>query len=167
MLPKKPADFDPDDESPESAPLDQQVLLSLVGYNCRRAYITIMPLFEKRMAKFELRPVDFTVLSLLKANPNINQKRLSNAINVSPPNLATLLDRLEQRGLVMRQRNPQDRRSQVLALTAAGMRMCVKAEKTASELELKATEMLSESERAQLIGLLQKMFMPDGDDPAR
>lgn len=162
MLPKKPADFDPDDESPESVPLDQQLLLSLVGYNCRRAYITIMPLFEKRMAKFELRPVDFTVLSLLKANPNINQKRLSKAINVSPPNLATLLDRLEQRGLVMRQRNPQDRRSQVLALTAAGMRMCVKAEKTTCELELKATEMLSESERAQLIGLLQKIFMQDG-----
>ncbi|MGC8141384.1 MarR family winged helix-turn-helix transcriptional regulator, partial [Salmonella enterica] len=64
------------------------------------------------------------MLSLLKANPNINQKRLSKAINVSPPNLATLLDKLEQRGLVVRQRNPQDRRSQVLALTPAGMRMC-------------------------------------------
>ena len=160
MLPKKPADFDSDDDTTQQGALDQQLLLSLVGYNCRRAYITIMPLFEKRMAKFELRPVDFTVLSLLKANPDINQKRLSKAINVSPPNLATLLDKLEQRGLVMRQRNPEDRRSQVLALTTAGMRMCTKAEQTAIELELKATEMLSDAERAQLIALLQKMFLP-------
>lgn len=165
MLPKKPAEFDHDDGTPHDTPLDQQVLLSLVGYNCRRAYITIMPLFEKRMAKFELRPVDFTVLSLLKANPSINQKRLSKAINVSPPNLATLLDKLEQRSLVARQRNPEDRRSQVLVLTSAGMRMCVKAEKTASELEQKATEMLSESERGQLITLLQKIFMADGGTP--
>jgi len=161
MLPKKPAEFELDDADTADAapPLDQSVLLSLVGYNCRRAYITIMPLFEKRMAKFELRPVDFTVLSLLKANPNINQKRLSKAINVSPPNLATLLDRLEQRDLVMRQRNPQDRRSQTLVLTAAGMRMCVKAEKTAAELEEKATEALNDAERAQLITLLQKIFI--------
>ncbi|ASU37020.1 MarR family transcriptional regulator [Herbaspirillum sp. meg3] len=161
MLPKKPAEFELEDADTADAapPLDQSVLLSLVGYNCRRAYITIMPLFEKRMAKFELRPVDFTVLSLLKANPNINQKRLSKAINVSPPNLATLLDRLEQRDLVMRQRNPQDRRSQTLVLTAAGMRMCVKAEKTAAELEEKATEALNDAERAQLITLLQKIFI--------
>jgi DNA-binding MarR family transcriptional regulator len=161
MLPKKPAEFELEDADTADAapPLDQSVLLSLVGYNCRRAYITIMPLFEKRMAKFELRPVDFTVLSLLKANPNINQKRLSKAINVSPPNLATLLDRLEQRDLVMRQRNPQDRRSQTLVLTAAGMRMCVKAEKTAAELEEKATEALNDAERAQLIRLLQKIFI--------
>lgn len=161
MLPKKPAEFELEDADAADAapPLDQSVLLSLVGYNCRRAYITIMPLFEKRMAKFELRPVDFTVLSLLKANPNINQKRLSKAINVSPPNLATLLDRLEQRDLVMRQRNPQDRRSQTLVLTAAGMRMCVKAEKTAAELEEKATEALNDAERAQLITLLQKIFI--------
>lgn len=163
MLPKKPAEFDLEDADTADAapPLDQSVLLSLVGYNCRRAYITIMPLFEKRMAKFELRPVDFTVLSLLKANPNINQKRLSKAINVSPPNLATLLDRLEQRDLLMRQRNPQDRRSQTLVLTAAGMRMCGKAEKTAAELEQKATEALSDGERAQLITLLQKIFISD------
>ncbi len=158
MLPKKPAEFELEDTD-TAPPLDQSVLLGLVGYNCRRAYITIMPLFEKRMAKFELRPVDFTVLSLLKANPNINQKRLSKAINVSPPNLATLLDRLEQRDLVMRQRNPQDRRSQTLVLTAAGARMCVKAEKTAAELEAKATEALSDAERAQLIALLQKIFI--------
>jgi DNA-binding MarR family transcriptional regulator len=42
-----------------------------------------------------LRAVDFSVLSLLNANPDITQKRLSQAINVAPPNLAILLDRLE------------------------------------------------------------------------
>lgn len=161
MLPKKPAAADSlEDHLPEVA-LDQHVLLGLVGYNFRRAYITIMPLFEKRMRKLELRPVDFTVLSLLKANPHINQKRLSRAINVSPPNLATLLDRLQQRGLLMRERNPLDRRSQTLALTDAGKRLCSKAEKTVKLLDVKATEQLSDVERAQLIGLLQKIFLSE------
>lgn len=140
-------------------PLDQRVLQDLVGYNCRRAYIRIMPLFEKRMAKYELRPVDFSVLSLLKANPNINQKRLSVAVNVSPPNLAILLDKLQDRGLLLRQRSPLDRRSQTLALTPAGLAMCTKAEKTASELETDATSALTDAERAQLIKLLQKIYL--------
>ncbi|NRR33119.1 MarR family transcriptional regulator [Oxalobacteraceae bacterium] len=137
--------------------LDQSLLFSLVGYNCKRAYLHIKPMFDKRMAKYDLRPVDFTVLSLLKANPNISQKRLSGAIHVSPPNLATLLDRLEQRGLLERQRNPLDKRSQTLVLTEEGLRLCAKAEKTASELEASASSALSDAERAELIRLLQKI----------
>lgn len=137
--------------------LDQSLLLSLVGYNCKRAYLHIKPMFDKRMAKYDLRPVEFTVLSLLKANPNISQKRLSDAISVSPPNVATLLDRLEQRALLQRQRNPLDKRSQTLVLTAEGLRLCDKAEKTASELEATASNALTDAERAELIRLLQKI----------
>jgi DNA-binding MarR family transcriptional regulator len=142
-------------------PLNQSLLLSLVGYNCRRAYINISPLFQKRMEKFELRQVDFTVLSLVRANPNINQKRLSKAIDVSQPNLATLLDRLEKRGLLMRQRNPLDKRSQTLVLTAEGVALCIKAEKTAIELDRKATAALTDTEREQLLQFLQKLFLAD------
>ena len=137
--------------------LDQSLLFSLVGYNCKRAYLHIKPMFDKRMAKYDLRPVEFTALSLINANPNINQKRLSEAINVSPPNLATLLDRLEARGLLQRQRNPLDKRSQTLVLTAEGARLCAKAEKTATALDAEASSALSDAERAQLISLLQKI----------
>ena len=137
--------------------LDQTVLISLIGYNCRRAYLNIMTKFTRRMAKFELRPVEFTVLTLLKANPNISQKRLSVAISVSPPNLATLLDRLENRNLLVRQRNPMDKRSQTLILTPEGMRMCVKAEKAVVDLEAAAALGLSSEEHTLLISLLQKI----------
>lgn len=159
MPPKKQLEFIEAVQEAAEQPLDQNVLQSLVGYNCRRAYVSILPLFEKRMAKYQLRPVDFSVLSLLKANPNINQKRLSDAVNVSPPNLATLLDKLQERGLLLRQRSPLDRRSQTLVLTAAGLSMCSKAEKTASELEADATSTLTDAERAQLITLLQKIYL--------
>jgi DNA-binding MarR family transcriptional regulator len=144
-------------------PLDHTLLLSLVGYNCRRAYLTIVPYFNERMEEFKLRPVDFSVISLLNANPNITQKRLSKAVNVSPPNLAILLDRLEQRGLIIRQRNPLDKRSQTLVLTSEGTKLCAKAEKTASELELQATSRLTDGERAELLRLLQKIYLNDGD----
>lgn len=145
-------------------PLDQQVLLGLVGYNCRRAYLSIMPLFHERMSEYDLRAVDFSVMSLLHANPNITQKRLSNAINVSPPNLAILLDRLEARGLLLRQRNPLDKRSQTLILTPGGERLARQAEQTVSKLEAEATSALTNAERQQLLALLQKIFTPASNE---
>jgi DNA-binding MarR family transcriptional regulator len=143
----------------EESALDQGSLLGLVGYNCRQAYLSIMPLFVKRMAKYDLRPAEYTVITLINANPNMTQKQLSQAINVSPPNLATLLDRLEARGFVQRQRNPNDKRSQILVLTTEGRKLCKKADKTAFELENEATSMLSDAERAELLRLLQKVFL--------
>jgi DNA-binding MarR family transcriptional regulator len=168
MPTKKHAQFVTAVQEAADQPLNQDLLLSLVGYNCRRSYLAIMPLFEKRMGKLALRGVDFSVLSLLKANPNITQKRLSQAINVSPPNLAILLDRLETRGLLLRQRNPLDKRSQTLILTAEGLRLCAEAEQTVSDLETEATSMLTGRERTQLLRLLQKIFLsqPGGDEQA-
>jgi len=157
---RKHAEFVSAVQEAAEQPLKQDLLLSLVGYNCRRAYLNIMPLFAQRMEQYDLRTADFSVLSLLRANPNITQKRLSQAINVSPPNLAILLDRLEERGLVVRQRNPLDKRSQTLVLTPGGARLCAQAESTAAALEQDATAMLSPQEREQLLALLQKIFLP-------
>lgn len=161
-MPSKPQTKSPASVEPATGdPLDQSKLLNLVGYNLRRAYLlNITPIFRKRMAKYQLKPVEYTILALLKANPNINQKRLSQAINVSPPNMATLLDRLEARDLLSRQRNPSDKRSQTLVLTSEGLGICTKAEKTIGELDLDATAVLSDQERTTLIALLQKLFMP-------
>jgi DNA-binding MarR family transcriptional regulator len=149
----------------DSSTLEQGSLLRLVGYNCRQAYLHIMPVFMKRMAKYELRPVDYTILTLVNANPDINQKRLAQAINVSPPNLAPLLDRLEHRSLLLRQRNPADKRSQSLALTPEGRRLCVNADQTAFDLECSATNALTDEERGELLRLLQKVFL-NGGHPA-
>ncbi|WBS00694.1 MarR family transcriptional regulator [Pseudoduganella sp. SL102] len=160
MPTKKQKEFVDAVQEAADQPLNQDMLLSLVGYNCRRAYLAIMPLFHERMSELDLRAVDFSVLSLLLANPNITQKRLSGAINVSPPNLAILLDRLELRGLLVRQRNPLDKRSQTLVLTREGARMAAQAEQRVAALEAEATAALSDAERAQLLKLLQKLFTP-------
>lgn len=146
-------------DATEERPLDQSALLRLVGYNARRAYLNILALFMERMAKFELRVVDYTVITLVNMNPGMTQKRLSQALAISPPNLATLLDKLETRGLLERQRNPADKRSQVLVLTPEGRKLCKRADKVVFKLENEATSALSDEERIELIRLLQKIFL--------
>lgn len=141
-------------------PLDQSRLLGLVGYNCRRAYLPILSLFLARLEPLRLRPVDFSVLVLIAANDRVTQKRLSRALNVSPPNLAVLLDRLQARKLVGRVPNPLDGRSQILHLTEHGRAVTGQAEAIVAELELQATAALDEHERELLMKLLQRIFTP-------
>jgi DNA-binding MarR family transcriptional regulator len=89
----------------------------------------------------------------------VNQKRLARALSIDPPNMATLLDRLEGRKLVVRKRNPDDKRSQLLLLTPQGQKLCETAEAIVTKLETDATSALTKDERAQLIRLAQKIFL--------
>jgi len=149
----KPA---PDNAADNQA--DQSELLGLVGYNIRRAYLVVQSLFDERMEKHDLRQAEFSVLSVVKGNPGINQKALAEALAVAPPNLATLLDRLEARGLLTRQRNPDDKRAQLVELTTQGARLFGRALKAAAEADDAAVDRLSETEREQLKALLRKIF---------
>ena len=137
--------------------IDQTFLLSLLGYNCLQAYLKVAPPIKRLLAKYKLKPVEFTVLALVAENLQINQKRIGETINVSPPNLATLLDRMQENGLLERQRNPLDKRSHIVALTPQGQALYEKTRSSVANLERPAS--LSADEHDQLIHLLQKVFL--------
>jgi len=111
------------------------------------------------MGKFHLKPVQYSVLALVQSNPNLNQKQLSQTLDIKPPNVATLLDRLEARKLLVRRKDQPDKRFHSLALTPLGLRVFEEAEATVNSLEREATAALSESERGELMRLLQKVFL--------
>lgn len=138
---------------------DQSALLDLVGYNIRRAYLVIQALFDREMEKHDLRQAEFSVLSVVRENPGINQRALAEALAVAPPNLATLLDRLEARGLLARQRSTEDKRVQHVELTTQGVRLYGRALKAAAAADAGALEHLSDAEREQLKTLLRKIFV--------
>jgi len=138
--------------------LDTSYLESLVGYNARRATLVIVDAFLKHMAVYDLRPVDFSVLSLITHNPGITSRQLCSALNIQPPNLVGMVNALEKRELVMRQPHPSDGRAMGLHLTPSGKKMVRKAEKTAALIEEDATARLSASERKTLIQLLKKIY---------
>lgn len=143
----------PDRDTPV---INQGALTRSVGYCCLQAYLEVVPHIKRQLSKLHLRPVEYTVLSLISNNPHINQKRLGQTIRVSPPNMATLLDKMQSDGLIDRRRNPVDRRSQILALTPKGHELCQKAEQVALKADLTPT--LTEAEREQLTRLLTKVF---------
>ena len=147
-----------DTAAPANEPVDTGFLRTLVGYNTRRAALSIIAVFMERMAVYDLKVVDFSVLSLVAHNPGITSRQLCAALDVMPPNLVGLIAALERRKLIERRTHPTDRRAVGVHLTPAGAELTARAERTAAELELDATYRLTDAERRTLIQLLQKIY---------
>ncbi len=139
--------------------IDTRYLETLLGYNTRRASLTIINRFMERMAVYELRPVDFSVLSLIGHNPGITSRQLCSALNILPPNLVGFLKAFEKRQLIERKPHPTDGRAVGLFLTEAGNALMRQAETTANESDLSTATFLTATERKTLTRLLQKIYL--------
>lgn len=138
--------------------VDTRYLEGLLGYNARRAALAVIEVFIERMAPYGLRPVDFSVLSLIRHNPGITSRQLCSSLGILPPNLVGLVNSLEKRELILRQPHPRDGRAMGLHLTPAGEKLADAAEKTAADLESEASGRLTAGELKTLIRLLKKVY---------
>ena len=89
------------------------LLLALLGQEAMRR------LREAHTAN-NLKPRQFQLLGLLHDHGAMGQRELGETMGVDPSILVTLLNPLEVDGLVLRERDPEDRRCHVVTLTAAG-----------------------------------------------
>lgn len=133
--------------------IDVSFLRSQVGYNARRAALHIIGVFMGRMQEYELKVVEFSVLSLLAHNPGLTSRHVCATLSIMPPNLVGLVASLEKRGLLERRPHPSDGRAMGLHLTPAGLALAQETEQAVAQLEIDATAKLSASERKTLIRL--------------
>ena len=75
------------------------------------------------LAEFDLTPAQFDVLAHLRSAPGNMQQSLADDLLVTKGNVCGLIDRLVARGLVERRPDPEDRRANLLFLTAAGAKL--------------------------------------------
>ena len=144
--PQRPAD-------PVAEP--QAALDDRLGYWLRLAQMAAFEAFNQAMAPLGLTPGRLGALLLIEASPNAHQSTLAEALHVKPPNMAVLLAKLEQDGLIRRVDDPANRRANMLRLTPAGRALLRRARKVEGELEIKLSAGLSGTERAALIAALR------------
>lgn len=150
----------PTAESPLPESVDTSYLETLLGYNARRTALAVIAVFLQRMAPYGLRPVDFSVLSVVAHNPGVTSRQICAALDIQPPNLVGIVKSFEQRGLMERRPHPSDRRAHGLHLTPQGVALQSQAEATASALESDVAARLSAAEQKTLIRLLRKVYLP-------
>lgn len=139
--------------------LNTRFLESLIGYNARRAALAIIEEFLERMAVYGLKPVDFSVMSVIVHNPGVTSRQLCASLNILPPNLVSLIQSLDSRGLVERLPHPHDGRAVGLHPTKKGKALMLQAEATASELEKNVGGKLTPNQVQTLVTLLQKIYL--------
>ena len=144
-------------EPAAAAALDQSRLTVLVGYAASRAAIELRKTFARHLGPLGLKVLDYSILVLVDANPEVNQKQLGEALDVAPPQMALAIDRLVEAGWVERVRSTRDRRAMLIHLTPEGRTLLQRAEAIAATMEHAPLRGLSAAERALLVELLLKV----------
>ena len=93
-------------------------LVGHAGYAVRRFQIWIFQDFIRTLGDVDIRPTQYSVLTVIGANPGLSQMAVAKRLGIERARLVHLLDSLEQRDLVERVKSKADRRSH--ALHAAG-----------------------------------------------
>jgi len=121
--------------------------------------------YAEKVAALDLDPAQTGVLHLIARRPGQSQQALADQLGVAPSRVVALVDGLEGRGLLARQRSTTDRRTYELHLTDDGQRLLERLRDVAKQHENDVTTALTADERAELVGLLQKIADQQGLTP--
>jgi DNA-binding MarR family transcriptional regulator len=101
----------------------------------------------------------FGCLTVIADEGRISQQYLGERLRVDRTTIVAIVDDLERRDLVVRRRNPADRRAYALEATDAGRRWLDGTHDRLMAAQDELLGALSPSERRQLVGLLQRLLM--------
>jgi DNA-binding MarR family transcriptional regulator len=106
--------------------------------------------FDERLAPHGLTTLQYTTLSILRARSGLSNARLARRSFMSPQSMSEVLARLDQKGLIRREPDPQHGRVVRVTLTEAGKRALEVADGIAGEIEETMLAGLTERERERL-----------------
>jgi DNA-binding MarR family transcriptional regulator len=141
----------------DGKPLSRGILETFLGNTLKLALLRREAELGKTLDELDLRRGQFSALALIIENPRVSQKGLARILSIEPSNLVSILDNLEGRGLIARNRFLDDRRTYALTATQKGKEICDVAIERIREHEARIFAKLSKSEQKTLFELLNKV----------
>ena len=133
------------------------VVDDLFGFLLRRAHQRHAAIFLDGMQALELTPTQFTALIKIVTHKRVTQNLLGRLVATDPATIQGVVRRLTARGLVLRVRDPLDRRTAVLTATPAGQDLAARAAAVARSITQATLQPLAPDERHHLLDLLRKL----------
>ena len=131
-------------------------LYSQPGHLLRRAHQIAASIFHDELGS-QVTPIQYAVLRILKEHQGIDQVTLAGLVAIDTSTAASVAIRLEEKGLLTRTIDPNNRRQRQLALTALGLALLEDAKDGIYRLENRIFTGLTPDEAQQFMSLLQKM----------
>lgn len=134
-----------------------QHLYQRPGFLLRRAHQIAAAVFESACADLRLTPAQYGVLMIVAAEPGLDQTRLARALAFDKVTVMRVLNGLQERGLVRRDRSTSSRRQKNVTLTPQGKDLLARASEPAECAAQRMLAPLSPEQRVQFIELLQRL----------
>src|SRR5215472_4741136 len=139
-------------------PVDYGPLAGWVGFNLRMAQAAAFQAFSRLAKEIGTRPGRFATLMLIGRNPGISQTALSRANGRDKWSLTPVLNDLERRGLVLRERTSTDQRTYRLTLTPAGRRLLAELTRCARAHERNLDRIIGARAQKEFVRTLKRII---------
>jgi DNA-binding MarR family transcriptional regulator len=128
------------------------------GHLARRFQQIAVAIFHAKVeeAGYDLTPVQYAALATIGTHPGIDQATLAGLIAYDRTTITGVVDRLAQKGLLVRQANSRDRRAHQLQITDAGRRTLSGIEPSVEASQRLMLRGLTPDEAGELLRLLRK-----------
>ena len=136
-----------------------------VGYLMRKVMTSIRTQADARFASHDLTYAQWLPLFKLSHCTTATVASLARDLESDPALITRTLDRLEAKGLVLRQRSTTDRRVVQLALTAEGQKVAAQVPAVLADVLNSHLRDFTHDEWQQLLSLLRRMLV-NGKPPA-
>jgi DNA-binding MarR family transcriptional regulator len=127
-----------------------------IGYLLRRAQQAHVAVWQSEVSK-DVTSVQFGVLSVLARTPGASQTELCAQLDLDRSTIADIVARLERHGLIERIRDADDKRRNVLSLTATGRHELKELRRKVASVDHVLTENLDAAQISALRAILAAM----------
>lgn len=144
-------------ESRDETPDVQQALSESPGYLLSQASRLLRERTSLVLEPFELTLNDYVVLRLVGLKARLSQGALGDTYGIDPATMVGVIDKLEARKLLSRERNPADRRRYLLRLTPTGSKLLTRVRTSVTKTQKEFLSVISSDEWEHVRAALWKL----------
>jgi MarR family transcriptional regulator, lower aerobic nicotinate degradation pathway regulator len=130
-------------------------LETMPGHFIRRLQQIAVAVFLEQTEPHGITPVQYAVLQTVRNSPNVDQRTLAGSIGFDTSTTAGVIDRLETRGLLLRNASADDKRVRLLTLTQKGGELLDAVIPGMLQAQVRMLAPLTEKQRAEFMKALR------------
>ena len=127
------------------------------GHLIRRCQQISVSLFADELSEFDMTPIQYAALLAIRDAPGIDQRGLSRVIAMDRSTVGTVLKKLENKGLIVREVPASNQRIKTARISEAGVALLNDALEGVARVQRRLLEPLSPEEQMIFLGLLSKL----------